>query len=380
MAALYFHIPFCPSKCAYCNFFSTAGSKHVEGFSAMLTEELALRQDYLGTAEVHSIYFGGGTPSVLPVADIDRIIAVARKLFRIAPEAEITLEANPDHLSSEYIYNLYQTGVNRISVGIQSLDDEALQYLGRSHDAKTAVQALEILQKGPIRELSVDLIFGVPGRTAEVLGQELEFLISRGIPHISAYALTVEEKTPLWKFIQRGKRAAPSESQVAEEFLYIMEGMQNAGYEHYEISNYCLPGHHSRHNSSYWDGTPYLGVGPSAHSFDGQSRQWNVASLEQYLDGIRNGRPLFEKEVLTDIQRLNEYIMTSLRTSRGMDLDVIRSSFGEPAAGSVERELIAFIRQEWVVQRGPVAFLTQQGNLFADRIAAALFQEEAGSA
>lgn len=374
MSALYIHIPFCKSKCAYCNFFSVAGKRDLSGFAEALMSEMELRKDYLGASEIATIYFGGGTPSLMTTEDISKIIRKAKELFNTAGLMEITLEANPEHINPETIQKLYEAGVNRISIGVQSLNDTILTWLGRSHNAQCALDAIDCLRNGPVSEISVDLIFGVPGLTNDMLMQELEYMISNNIPHISTYALTVEDKTPLKHFIDKGKCAAPDEEQAAGQYLIIMERLQAAGYEHYEISNFCLPGHPSHHNSSYWDGTHYLGIGPSAHSYDGVSRQWNVAGVDAYLQGLHSGNLSFEKEVLTETQHFNEYVMTAIRTSAGINLTLIENCFGKPSADAVRKGLEPMITKGWILSDGQQVHLTNAGKLFADRIASELFR------
>jgi oxygen-independent coproporphyrinogen-3 oxidase len=376
MAGLYFHIPFCKSKCSYCNFYSVASLRHLEGFSKVIINEMRLQCDYLDGKALSTLYFGGGTPSLMAPEEVGQMIGMAKEIFSVNETAEITLEANPEPISTEFLIALQKEGVTRISVGLQSLYDAPLVALGRSHDAACSVNALECLAGGPIGEISVDLIYGVPGLTDAMLLQQLQTLVALNIPHISAYALTVEEQTAMHHLIKRGKLPQLSEEQSATQYILLMEALVKAGYKHYEISNFCLPGHHSHHNSAYWDGTPYLGLGPSAHSYNGNSRQWNVSGVSTYIDAVEKGQLLFEREMLSPEQRFNETIMTRLRTSSGISIEAIESQFGPEWTETLCSALPALQSKGWIEHDPHYIRLTPSGKLHADGIAADLFRIE----
>lgn len=375
MAGLYIHIPFCRQKCHYCNFFSVATKKHrIEIFDA-LKQELLLQRDYLHGAKFETIYFGGGTPSLYRPGQLQEIITLADEIFGIADDSEITIEANPDDISREWLGELKSTQINRLSIGLQSLHDEDLKYLNRVHTAKEAVKCVELASKSGFENLSIDFIYGIPTLSDEKWQQNLEWAASLKIPHVSAYALTVEPGTALDHFIRKGKYRPVSDTKAEAQFLFMTNFLQQNGYEHYEISNLALPGKYARHNTAYWSGEKYLGVGPSAHSFDGRSRQWNVSSIKGYIEGMHNRKPDFERELLTESQRLNEYIMTSIRTMWGMDVEKIRLEFGEQKHAHVMQGLAMLQRDDFFKNYGEKIVLTSKGRLFADRIASDLFVE-----
>jgi oxygen-independent coproporphyrinogen III oxidase len=376
MAGIYIHIPFCRRKCHYCNFFSAATTRWMEGFLEALKKEIIERQDYLGTETVNTIYFGGGTPSLLRIEDLRLIIEDLRLHFEIELFAEITVEANPDDISQNWLEELKQTPVNRLSIGVQSFFDDDLQYLNRVHNGKQAFHAIEISQKAGYTNLSIDLIYGIPTLTEEKWQKNLDTFFSLNIPHLSAYALTVEKKTPLDLLIRKGKYAPLDELQSIRHFKILLEETRKHDFIHYEISNFSREGYYSRHNSLYWLGGNYLGLGPSAHSFNGSSRQWNVSSITAYIsnDGGRN--TVEEKEVLTLVQRYNEYVMTSLRTIWGCDSEHIGNGFGIKYRDYFIRQINPFIDKKFVAREGSRFYLTDEGKLFTDGITADLFMEE----
>ena len=329
MAGLYIHIPFCRQKCHYCNFYSLASQKYVNQVVEALLQEIRLQKRYLGGEKLNTVYFGGGTPSLIGVGDVNRIIGLVHEVFDVADDAEITLEANPDDINPTYLDELGTTLINRLSIGIQSFDDKDLSYLHRRHNGEKALSAIkQVLAKG-FDNLSCDLIYGIPGASDETWTENIKTLVNLKISHISAYSLTVETGTSLDFLIKKGKYSAVDEEKTIAQFSILMDMLEKHGYEHYEISNFSLPGKKSKHNSAYWTGEKYLGIGPSAHSFDGKSRQWNVSNIKTYLDFLQQGSLSFEKEILTKTQKYNEYILTSLRTSRGVDLNRITLDFGK---------------------------------------------------
>ena len=373
MAGIYIHIPFCKKKCHYCNFFSVASVKLKQGFISALKQEISLRKEYLAGELVETIYFGGGTPSLMNVRDIRCIIDHIKTVFHVNSHAEISLEANPDDISDEMLHDLQHSGINRLSLGIQSFFDEDLRYLGRIHTARQAEDAINNISTAGFTNFSIDLIYGVPGQTNENWKRNLEKALEYRIPHISAYALTVEEKTPLHHFIEEGRCLAPDENSMISHFDMLRNTLENAGYEHYEISNFCKPGFHSRHNNAYWEGISYLGLGPSAHSFNGKARRWNISTISSYIQGMERGEEKFEEEILSHEQRYNEYVMTSLRTSQGCNSLKIRDGFGDAFYHHFLSGIQKPLSQELVYESDNLFFLTRKGQIYADRIASDLF-------
>ena len=314
MAGIYIHIPFCKTRCAYCDFYSTTQTSLRERYIQALCRELELRNGYLQGHPVHTVYFGGGTPSQLRPTDLERIFGPLYKVYGLEQCTEITLEANPDDLTDDYVAALARLPFNRVSMGIQTFHDPTLRLLNRRHTAAQAVAAVNRLRRAGIRNISIDLIYGLPGETQERWEADLRQALSLDVEHISAYLLTYEEGTPLYRMKQQGQVQEADEDSCLCFFTTLMDTLAANGYEHYEISNFCKPGFHSRHNSSYWQGTPYLGCGPSAHSYNGQTRSWNTPSIDRYLAGIDSGQPASDTERLSLHTRYNEYIMTRLRT------------------------------------------------------------------
>ena len=336
MAGIYIHIPFCNSKCAYCGFYSLPSLKLKEQFWEALKAEIVAREDYLKQRShcgldpqspslkdnplIHTIYFGGGTPSLLSVDEIGDILHLIKDTYAVASNAEITLEANPDTLSLEYLEGLRKTGINRLSIGIQSFFDNDLQYLGRRHNAHHARQCLDWAKQADFNNISLDLIYGLPGQTMEDWKKDVELALSLGIKHLSAYALSYEEGTRLDAMLRQGLVKEADEELSLQMYQHLMSATEEAGYLHYEISNFALPGYHSRHNSSYWQGTPYLGLGAGAHSYDGlRSRRANLPDVKAYI--AATGDVPHETETLSDEELYNEFVMTRLRTSNGIPLD-----------------------------------------------------------
>lgn len=373
MAGIYIHIPFCKRACHYCNFHFSTSLLLKNDFIGALLSEIELQRNYLGKAEIKTIYFGGGTPSLLSVNELGRIFEKLQAVFNIAAEAEITLEANPDDITAGKLREWKQSGINRFSIGIQSFFDEDLQWMNRAHNAAEAENCIQWVKEAGFENFSVDLIYGGPGLTDAHWQQNMDKVIALRVPHISCYALTVEPKTALEKMIQQHKKEAIDPDKQASHFLLLMERLQQAGYEHYEISNFAQPGYRSKHNSSYWQGKPYLGLGPSAHSFNGNSRQWNIASNALYIQALKKGVVNYEKEILSREQQINEYIMTALRTAEGINFHFMAQHFGE----QVKKQVMTSLRQpkyQSKIHFSPdKAVLTQEGKLFADGIAADLF-------
>lgn len=328
MAGLYIHIPFCKTRCIYCGFYSSTSSTFQDDYVDALCRELALRTDYLKGEPVDTIYLGGGTPSQLTIPQLERIFECIYKLYTVRKTAEITLEGNPDDMTPAYVSALRDLPVNRISMGVQTFDDEKLRFLHRRHTSDEAIQAVDNCSNAGFSNLSIDLIYGLPEETETVWMEDVEKAISLKVPHLSAYCLMFEEGTPLFRLLQSGQVKEESDEQNLRYYTYLMDRLWKAGYEHYEISNFCLPGTYSRHNSSYWSGRNYLGCGASAHSYDGESRQWNIASLTAYIHSINEGIVPCEREELSFTERYNDMIVTRLRTMKGLDLSELKQVFG----------------------------------------------------
>ncbi len=332
MAGIYIHVPFCESRCAYCDFYSTTLLRHRSAYVDTVCRELKLRLGELQGSPIETIYFGGGTPSTLRIEELSSILTSLRNFhlssfnFQLA---EITLEANPDDLTEEYVQGLRTLPFNRVSIGIQSFHDRTLKLVGRRHTAQEAIDAVHRCQRMGLTNISIDLMYGLPGETLEDWTYSLEQAIALGVPHISAYHLTYEEGTRLWRMKEQGIVSPIDEEQSISAFELLREKLLAAGYEHYEISNFALPGYHSRHNSSYWKGIPYIGLGPGAHSYDGSNRRWNLSSLTDYIATPPGEDVPHEVEHLSTEERYDERIITELRTARGIDLTGLLADFGE---------------------------------------------------
>ncbi len=373
-AGIYLHIPFCKQACVYCNFHFSTSLKYKEDVLRGILKELELRRDYLDGAEIETIYLGGGTPSLLTADEISRIYDAILQNYPVEKIKEFTLEANPDDLDKVYLKSLRNTPINRFSIGVQSFRDEDLRYMNRAHSAAQADYAIKAAQDAGFGNLTIDLIYGTPGLTDAAWKMNLSKIKELTIPHFSAYALTVEEKTALHHNIVNKKTTPVDSEQAAGQFEILIEQAIVMGFEQYEISNFALPDRYAVHNTNYWRGVPYIGIGPSAHSFNGAARGWNVANNALYAKSIlQDGKVPFEEEQLTPEQRLNEYIMTSLRTMWGCDLDKIATEWDSEFAPKVERISDLFREKGWLVREGAKLLLTNKGKLFADRIAAEMF-------
>lgn len=372
MAGVYIHIPFCKKACHYCNFHFSTSMQLQEGLVNALLQEIDLRQNYL-TEPVTTIYFGGGTPSVLPSANIKNIIFCLQKNFIIENNAEITLEANPDDITSEKLEEWKAIGVNRLSIGIQSFAQEDLVWMNRAHDSQQAFDCIRLAQAAGFDNLTIDLIYGTPTLSDEVWEKNVKTAIALQIPHLSCYALTVEPKTALEKMIKQKTIADIDTEKQARHFELLMQWMNEAGYDHYEISNFARPGFRSRHNSSYWQGNPYIGLGPSAHSFNGTSRQWNAANNALYIQSLAKKIIPFEAETLTTEQQLNEYIMTSLRTMEGISLQKVKQNFGKDKYEHLIKTARPRLNHSHLEIENDYLKTTNEGKLLADGIAADLF-------
>lgn len=374
MSGIYIHIPFCRSKCAYCGFYSIATAKRQAEFLEALKQEIVQRKDYLHGEKVETVYFGGGTPSLLTIQEIQGVLEGLHDHFEIDPAAEVTLEANPDTLSLEYLNGLRSLGVNRLSMGIQSFFDEDLNYLGRRHHAEHALQCIGWAKEAGFENISIDLIYGLPTSDADRWNRNLDRFFELDLPHLSAYALTLEPNSILTRQIEQGRTLPVNEEDAVRDYGILCQKMAQQGFQHYEISNFCKPGRHSRHNSSYWFGIPYVGFGPSAHSYDGASRQWNVSSVESYCQLYSAPhRGAISAEKLTSEDRYNEYVMLRLRTMWGIDLHHIQCEMGERFFEHCEHQAQPLLAQGRLSQNHEIFYLNDEQMLFADGIAEALF-------
>jgi len=372
MAGIYIHIPFCKQACYYCDFHFSTSLKYKDDMMTALLKEITLQKGYLDGETVETIYFGGGTPSLLKAEEINLLIDRIGQYHVISSNAEITLEANPDDLDTEKVKQLRQTIINRFSIGIQSFFDEDLLWMNRAHRSREAEASVKRVQDAGFENITADLIYGYPLLTDQKWKHNLQQIFDLNIPHISAYSMTVEPQTALDSFIKKKVYPPMNETQSAEQFIVLMEQMQQHGYEQYEISNYCIPGNYSRHNSNYWKGIKYLGIGPSAHSFSGEARQWNIANNARYIQSLTTDKIPAEREELTEADRLNEYIMTSLRTIWGLDLTKLES-IRKGAADELKQDAEEPFYNNWITQKDNIITLTNDGKLYADKIASDLF-------
>ncbi len=373
MAGIYIHVPFCKQACNYCNFHFSTNLALQNDFTDALLKEIELRRTYLANEPIETIYFGGGTPSLLPLPSILDILNSIYRNFPISADPEISLEANPDDMTLSYLKAWKEFGINRLSIGVQSFYKDDLVWMNRAHDAQQAVEAVENAITAGFENFSLDLIYGLPQLTDEKWNENLGKAISLNPSHISCYALTVEPKTALYKMIQMKKSAGVQPEKQARQFLAGIQLLEAAGFEHYEISSFSKPGRRSRHNSSYWQSKKYLGLGPAAHSFDGTSRQWNISNNTIYIKSLMEGRLNMESENLLPRDLLNEYIMTSLRTMEGLDLQKVSNQFGYEKSLSLENSARKYIESRKIERKKEKLVLTNSGKLFADGIASSLF-------
>jgi oxygen-independent coproporphyrinogen-3 oxidase len=384
MAGVYIHIPFCRKACHYCNFhFSTSLHRKDELLAALLSEIRSANfpQDITPQRNIETVYFGGGTPSILAISELEQILQALKMKFDIDSQAEITLEANPDDITNAKLEPWKALGINRLSIGVQSFFDDDLQWMNRAHTAAEAMACIRLAKEYGFDNFSIDLIYGTPTLTDEHWLQNIETALALGVNHLSCYALTVEENTALHHFIKKRKIPAVEEEKQSRHFEMLVNQIETAGFEHYEISNFCLPGHRSRHNSNYWSGKPYYGFGPSAHSFDGNlTRWWNIANNALYIENINNSEPIATLEHLTSIQRLNERIMTGLRTVEGIAVSELQKTVcavpvAENAFKLFSNELKKWTAREMIIEKPGIVTLTEKGKFYADGIAASLFLE-----
>ena len=340
MAGVYFHIPFCKRICAYCDFYRSAELKYMDSVIEAMHSELEEQSKYLNDKKIRTIYFGGGTPSLLPPRELQHLIDHAAKLYDCSGVCEVTVEANPDDITAEYVKELRHTNINRVSLGVQSFDDRELRFMNRRHTAEEASQAVKRLQDAGIGNITIDLIFGVDGFGEDVLERSIRAALSLGVQHISAYHLTIEQNTAFHRRLERGQMRIVAEEQSEREYALVHRRLTEAGYEHYEVSNFAREGYRAQHNSSYWHGEEYLGIGTGAHSFNGRVRRWSQQPVAEYIAERR-----YEEELLSEQDHRNERVMTSLRCAEGIDLEAFESRFG-----AVAKEQILQAAKLWIAQ------------------------------
>jgi len=372
MSGIYIHIPFCKQACHYCDFHFSTSMKNKEAMVLALAKEIKMRKDEFGSETIDTIYFGGGTPSVLLTDDLQFLIAEVYQNFTVSENPEITIEANPDDLTEERIVALSQTKINRLSIGIQSFFEDDLMMMNRAHNAEEAKKSLALATQH-FENISIDLIYGIPGMSNEKWQQNIETALSFGIPHISSYALTVEPRTALKKLIEIGKIAAPNDETASGHFNILTERLQKAGFVHYELSNFGKENYFSRNNSAYWLGKKYLGIGPSAHSYNGISRSWNVANNTIYLKSILENKLPSEIEILSVTDKYNEYVMTGLRTIWGVSLEKIQQEFGTIYVNYLQIQVQKFLDDKLVMIEDAILKPSAKGKFLTDGIAADLF-------
>jgi len=368
MAGIYIHIPFCKQRCTYCDFYTEVAPQFIPKFIDSLINEIALRQEYLQNEIINTIYFGGGTPSVLSVEQFSLIFNTIYSIFTVDVNVEITLEANPDDLTVEFLESLRILPFNRLSIGIQSFDDVDLKLINRRHTAIQAIEAVENAKKAGFDNISIDLIYGLPFQTFKSWENQLDVALNLNIQHISAYGLTYEVGTKLYKQRENKEIETVNDDTMNEMYLLLVNKTKESGFEAYEISNFARPNFRSRHNSAYWKQQPYIGVGPSAHSYNISSRQWNVSSISEYIDAIENGLTLFELEELTLNDKYNDYIMVSLRTAEGVDVNFIKKNFGSEYASFCLQNSQSFIDNNLITFIDSKFSLTTDGIMISNQI------------
>ncbi|MBC7535817.1 MAG: radical SAM family heme chaperone HemW [Ferruginibacter sp.] len=375
MAGIYIHIPFCRQACTYCNFHFSTALAQKDNLLAAIVKEIIIANNFIASGEtIDSIYFGGGTPSLLTKDELMLIIDALHATFQISKNAEITLEANPDDINKKILDDWLAIGINRLSLGVQSFNEAELRWMNRAHTARESLQSIDEIIASGLNNFSVDLIFGSPLLTDADLEKNLDIISGKNIPHLSCYALTVEPKTLLNKLVIEKKSLPVNEDTQARQFSLVMNALKQNGYDHYEISNYAKPGMRSKHNSSYWQGKPYYGFGPSAHSFNGTDRRrWNIDNNSLYIQSLNRNKLPFQEEVLTETQQVNEYLMTALRTMEGINKSYVEKLFGVERFKKIVAASRKYIDTDKVAERDGNLILTDEGKLFADGIAADLF-------
>ena len=373
MAGIYLHIPFCKQACYYCDFHFSTNQATKNEMSSAISQELHLRREYLGGDAVNTIYFGGGTPSVLSAEEIIKLLNVIREEFRVSDTTEVTLEANPDDLTSAKLDELFAAGVNRLSIGVQSFDDGILTFLHRPHSGAEAIQCIENARNSGFQNISIDLIYGIPGQSLEQWEHTMDQALKLQPEHLSAYSLTIEEKTVFGRWAAKGKLQPADEELAASHLVALVGKFTMHNFEHYEISNFARPGFISQHNSNYWRNEKYLGVGPSAHSFDRNTRQYNISNNALYLKSLSEGKIPFEIETLSREDQINDYILTGLRTKWGINIDQIKTEYHYDLMRTNATYVNDLVTRKLGIVNGTTLVLTEQGKMIADKIASDLF-------
>lgn len=373
MAGIYIHVPFCGYACSYCDFYFTTHLKFKDQYLKAITKEIELSKSYLQGEPIETIYFGGGTPSKLSPQELDAILLSLAKHHSIVSNPEITLEANPDDINAEIVNDYKSIGVNRFSMGVQTFHQHELDILGRKHTVGQAIKAIDVLRKADLNNFNLDLIYGMPNSTQKSWEYSLNQMLEIEPNHISAYCLTVEPATPLEHLVNKGRVTIPNDEEALNQFNALVNQAQKKGYQHYEISNFAKPDKYSKHNTSYWFGAKYLGLGPSAHSYNGSSRRYNVANTPKYLKALNENSAYYQTETLTIANQFNEYIMTRIRTQWGIDLLEIEDKFGQQFLQHTQQEANKYLIGESLIQEEANIKLTQRGKFLADKIASDLF-------
>lgn len=368
MAGIYLHIPFCKRKCAYCDFYSVANTQYIDEFVSAICKETALQKEYLNNESIQTIYFGGGTPSMLRKNQIDKILENINKHFTVDQNNEITIEANPDDLNIEYIKDLKSLGVNRLSIGIQLFIDDQLKLMKRIHSVNEAVKSVKYVQDIGIHNISIDLIYGLPNLSLNQWKENIIKAIDLNIQHISAYHLTIEPKTLFYKYVNQNKIKLPSDDESLKQFKMLKSETAKNGFIQYEISNFALDGFLSLHNTNYWNDVKYLGLGPSAHSYNLTSRQWNIQNLHEYLHAISKGQLANETEILNENEKFNDFLITSLRTMWGVDFQKLKSKFGEKHQNIFLNTAKTFLNKNLLKKSSDNYILTDKGMFISDNI------------
>lgn len=368
MAGIYIHIPYCITRCSYCDFYTVIDTHTKTDFTSTLCKEIAASVEYLKGEPIQTIYLGGGTPSVMRVTELKRIFDALFSHFTVDARAEITMEANPDDLSDAYLQQLKTLPVNRLSLGVQSFDDDDLTFMNRRHTANEAIEVVHKVKKAGYNNVTIDLIYGLPKQTPTKWKKNLDIAFSLGVEHLSCYHLMYEEGTPLYQQLHQ-KRVTPVTEKVSNKlFELLMDETRKAGFEHYEISNFAKPGRYSRHNTAYWTGETYLGLGPSAHSFNGVSRRWNKQGVHAYLQAIEKGLPFFEEEHLSDVEQFNEYIITRMRTQWGCTIAEMQQKFAEPPMQVFQKNMQKWVERDRVACVNGTYTFTRSGIMISDAI------------
>lgn len=368
MSGIYIHIPFCRQKCYYCDFYKTVNTTLTAPFIQALKSEIQQRKTYLNGQIIKTIYFGGGTPSVLKENELADILTFLHREFQISNDVEITFEANPDDLTSVYLQSIYNLGINRLSIGIQSFNDFLLQKMNRRHSSKQAVDCVENAVKTGITNISVDLIYGLPELTQTEWKASLNQVFQLPVHHLSAYHLTYNEGTAFYTWLKKGTLKELKESESIMQFELLIAEAEKHGFEQYEISNFAKDKLYSKHNSSYWLGKDYLGFGPSAHSFNSKKRRWNISNVESYIKSIKNNKSYFEEEILSEKEKYNEYILTRIRTIWGVSIDFIQSKFGDEKANNFLKNIQKYKTSNLVIEKNKQFTLTKKGLFISDEI------------